>query len=523
MYVKEPCIIAKTETHNCAWNLVNVEIHNFKGVGKLNVCGVYRPPDRTNLTNYMHKIEDTLGSIDGPKILVGDINVDVNKCDDRDVLAYKHFMTSLGMTLCNDKITRESSNAILDHVFTNMDANRTIHTSTVKCHFSDHNFLLTSIESSAITKSESRMIWKIDYAKLANIVAEKIGDVPFSTDPNEHYNAVSELLKNATAQATTTKQKKEIKRKYCEWLNHSPSVLQLIRQKNNLYRKHRVRIRIKTCNFNVLQRLHGLEHRLTQVKKKAKENHYEQLFKNCTSARNAWRAINSVVSTGKTKVKSDEIVLKSNNREIHGVCVATEFANYFANVATKIASKIETKPDDSPNKLGTLEHNASSFFFSPIVPEDIFVSIAALKPKKATGIDSISVETVKRCATSLAPHLVSLLNNCIEKGIYPDALKVARVVPVHKGGDKSNTANYRPISVLPVLNTVFERIILNRLLIFLESCKFFHEFQYGFRKKKWNATGTSRNNEQCTATGRQRKNRHGPLHGLIKSLRLCRS
>lgn len=207
VYIKEPCAITKIEIHESAWNIIDIELHNFKGFGKLNVYGVYRPQKRSDLTNYMHKIEEIIGSTEGQKILVGDINVDLNKSNDRDVLVYGNFMTSLGMTLCNDKITRESSKAILDHVYTNMDSYRKIHTTTAKCNFSDHSFLLTSIETKQNAMSESQVVRKIDYVKLASIVAEKIRDVPFLTDPDEHYNAVCDLLESVSLQATTTKQK----------------------------------------------------------------------------------------------------------------------------------------------------------------------------------------------------------------------------------------------------------------------------------------------------------------------------
>lgn len=140
-----------------------------------------------------------------------------------------------------------------------------------------------------------------------------------------------------------------------------------------------MRIRTGTCDHNVLQRLRDLSHQLAQVKKSAKENYYERLFKNCSSAKDAWRAINSVVATGRTKATTDDIVLKKSSREIRGDRVASEFANYFAGITAKIASEIETRPDDSPNKLNTMKHNISTYFFDPIVPEVIFSSIAALK------------------------------------------------------------------------------------------------------------------------------------------------
>lgn len=73
--------------------------------------------------------------------------------------------------------------------------------------------------------------------------------------------------------------------------------------------------------------------------------------------------------------------------------------------------------------------------------------------------------------------------------MYPDILKAARVSPIHKSESKTDPSNYRSISVLPVLNKIFE-ILHKRLTSFLESSDFFYKKQYGFRKKSGTHTAT---------------------------------
>ena len=67
-----------------------------------------------------------------------------------------------------------------------------------------------------------------------------------------------------------------------------------------------------------------------------------------------------------------------------------------------------------------------------------------LKTNKSPGYDEISSNVIE-----LNDPLKYLLEKSIEKGVFPDALKIARVTPLFKGGDPSNISNYRPISVLP--------------------------------------------------------------------------
>ena len=77
--------------------------------------------------------------------------------------------------------------------------------------------------------------------------------------------------------------------------------------------------------------------------------------------------------------------------------------------------------------------------------KDAFFS---LKINKSPGYDDISFNVIKKCFSSLCEPLKYLLNLSIEKGIFPDDLKIAKVTPIYKSDDKSDLSNYRPISVL---------------------------------------------------------------------------
>ena len=71
----------------------------------------------------------------------------------------------------------------------------------------------------------------------------------------------------------------------------------------------------------------------------------------------------------------------------------------------------------------------------------------------------------------------------LETGTFPEALKVAKVTPIYKKGPKTDPGNYRPISVFPIIGKVFEKVVNNRLVEFLELNNILSKDQYGFRKK----------------------------------------
>ena len=89
--------------------------------------------------------------------------------------------------------------------------------------------------------------------------------------------------------------------------------------------------------------------------------------------------------------------------------------------------------------------------------------------------------TVKLAAVVLSQPLSLFFNNCIKVGIFPAALKLARVRPLVMS-TKTNVPNdYRPISLLPAISKLFEKLIQSRLMMFIKKHRLLNPCQYGFR------------------------------------------
>ena len=83
----------------------------------------------------------------------------------------------------------------------------------------------------------------------------------------------------------------------------------------------------------------------------------------------------------------------------------------------------------------------------------------------------------------ISRHLAKVFNKCLETGSYPDILKVAKVISLHKKGSKCDVGNYRPISILSPVNKVFEIILHRRLIDFWNKYNLFTDKQFGFREQ----------------------------------------
>ena len=97
------------------------------------------------------------------------------------------------------------------------------------------------------------------------------------------------------------------------------------------------------------------------------------------------------------------------------------------------------------------------------------------------GHDNINIKMFKNVIDYIITPLTYICNLSIKNGTVPNDLKIAKVIPIHKKGAKDNFGNYRPISVLPALSKIFEKLIYNRLVCFLEKNNVLHEQQFSFR------------------------------------------
>ena len=108
--------------------------------------------------------------------------------------------------------------------------------------------------------------------------------------------------------------------------------------------------------------------------------------------------------------------------------------------------------------------------------------IKNLASKNSSGHDSISARFIKRILETITPPLTHIINQSLCTGIFPDRLKIAKVIPLFKKGDQHILDNYRPISLLPVISKVFEKIVFDQLYQYFTDNDLIFTSQYGFRK-----------------------------------------
>ena len=107
-----------------------------------------------------------------------------------------------------------------------------------------------------------------------------------------------------------------------------------------------------------------------------------------------------------------------------------------------------------------------SIILNPTENFEILEAINGLNSHKSSGYVDFPVKFIKSAKLIIASYLSRSFNDCIEKGTYPDELKTVKVVPLHKGGSKTEIGNFRPISILSPTNKIFETLLHKRLTAF---------------------------------------------------------
>ena len=123
-------------------------------------------------------------------------------------------------------------------------------------------------------------------------------------------------------------------------------------------------------------------------------------------------------------------------------------------------------------------------FLAPTDELEILEITRSLSNKKSRGVDDIPQDLLKATIWSILTPLNNIINSSLSSGIYPDKLKIAKVIPLYKNEDKTDPNNYRPVSILSCISKLFEKIIYKRTYNFLIKQSLFTNSQYGFMKHR---------------------------------------
>lgn len=254
--------------------------------------------------------------------------------------------------------------------------------------------------------------------------------------------------------------------------------------KKSIHTKHKLFNSVLKSNFseNIVSKYKKFRNILVSVMRKAKKMYYGDILTTHTkNDKKIWGIINELLGRKCSKSTLPESLIV-NNCEVTDVNHIAEALNeHFVNIGPSLAKQINPTQRDFRDYLRN--PLSCSFFLGPTSETEIYDSLLSLNPKKATGYDETPSKLLADAASAISKPLEFIFNLSFTTATFPDSLKIAKVIPVHKKGAMNDPNNYRPISILPILSKLLEKIFCTRLVKFINKNNIIYDHQYGFRAK----------------------------------------
>lgn len=458
-----------------------IHLKNFN----LDIGAIYKPPI-SNDNNFLQTFSNQI-TRRKRAIVFGDINFNLLS-KQKVVRDYKTIVKENGFQILNKvdkthctRVTKVTA-TILDHVCTTLSNSNSFHMSLINSSMSDHRQIYVELKRHKPIRPERQKYEKVNYDKLIKSIKE-----------NSRQNTEDELaqLENLLIENIAKYKETKIKIQYSpkhDWINRH--LIECIDKRNELWHKLQQSPEDKNLEEEFLKQKQ-LTHKRIQ---NAKSEYYVKVFNNCKSdPQKMWQLINNFAHN-KTKQNTTPSKLVTSSGQITEIRDICEYLNqYFAKIGAELASKIpKSNRDNVDLRTSNTNTDISTLTqFKPATAEEILKIIKILDINTSSGIDQISTKVIKSLSTEIVDELTRCINKCLREGIFPDSLKVARVTPIYKAGSKSDPGNFRPISVLPVLSKILEKVLHNRLIDFLDNTKYLYKKQYGFRPKSSTLTAAA--------------------------------
>ena len=158
-----------------------------------------------------------------------------------------------------------------------------------------------------------------------------------------------------------------------------------------------------------------------------------------------------------------------NDENIHNIDdIVNRFNTFFISVGPNLAAKI-------PNTITTddvddhfIEQNPNSMFLKAVDEIEIIDIVNKCKNKASTDCHDIDMKIVKKLIYGISKPLIHIFNLSFQTSQFPNKMKIAKVIPLYKTGDKHHITNYRPVSLLSQISKISEKIFNDILEKFID-------------------------------------------------------
>ena len=444
------------------------------------IGNVYRPPAQ-DINEFYNSLAEILLKIKNENktiYIMGDFNLNILDSDKHLPTAdFIELMYSNSMFPLISKPTRitNSTATLIDNIFCNDISTTDKFNGILFTEITDH-FPVFTINYQNPKKDVHFYNARVYSSKNITIFTNKLKDCDWTT-----------ILNNTNGKKTFS----DFYSKFCQLYNDSFPIKRFQSKYKNKHKwltgglKKSIRIKnklfIRYRHFPTDENLNNYKtykRQLSRLMKITERDYYNNLI---TDNRNNMRKIWSVIKDVINKKRSTNVPNQFRCGEVlisDKSVIANKFNSYFVNIGNDLSKKC---PNVSTSPISYLKQsNPNTIYLQKVEKGEIERIIKSLKNASA-GHDDIHAKIVKSTYHLFIDPLLHVMNLSIENGFFPDEMKLAKIIPLHKSGDTMNISNYRPVSVLPIFSKILERIMYNRLINFINKNEILYKYQFGFR------------------------------------------
>ncbi|XP_072556731.1 uncharacterized protein [Paramormyrops kingsleyae] len=453
-------------------NFHSFEYTAFKlsGPSPLVTAVIYRSPKPdpsflTDLTDFLTQLSAISSSI----LLLGDFNFHIDNVNSKPAAEFMDLLQFFNITQYVNFPTHTHGH-ILDLVCSNGPTinNLSSHNLCISDHFAiTFNIQIPLTAHKAKRTITFRNLKSIDTTALSVLLSSKLPTFPspLSDNPSELVTHYNNTLSYCLDELAPTKTKTVSFTYTAPW--YTPELHQMKsrkRQLERLYKKSGLTVHLQIYTDYIQQYKDTLN--------SARSKYYSNLI---YSGSNNPKALFSTINT----------LLKPNNTTSSSFTTdkCNQFQSFFQSKIDSVYSSIDlssshTVPPDPPPPHQQLSH------FTPISPAHLTKLFSGIKTSTCS-LDPIPSPLIKACLPVLSPLITQIINSSLSSGSVPQSLKLAAITPILKKPtlDPDNCANFRPISNLPFLSKILERVVAAQLQTHLTFNSLYEPFQSGFRPK----------------------------------------
>ena len=478
------------ELSNCNENIESIFLKITNTTDPIIVGAVYRPPSG-DIKKFNEEVEHIISRLpDKNNYVLGDYNIDLFDMKTRGKADFEEIFISNGYIPLISISTNHQlgcNKTCIDNIITNQSPSNILASGKITGRISTHSgiFQVSKLCSNELSnRNATKMKIEYDYntENLNNFVStlstqleetEGAGD-SFDTFTNVFQSSIDKTCKLATPKTT--------KRNFINnpWI--TAGITKSILVNDQLYENWIGSFKSIDGGDEELKKKHKKHQKVLRwVIKKAKSDYYYSKFeKSKGDKKKTWKIINELRGKEKQNVKASFMI--GNERILCRRLIAEKFNKYFLSLATNLNNEAYSSlPLTSfpPFEMNMPNNCESSIFLEDCTEYEVLEIIKELKNGKSSDIP---IGVIKRSSEIISPYLARLYNIHMTSGIFPNKFKTSKVTPIYKKGNKELIENYRPVSTLPVLGKIFEKIIYCRMYNFLAYKGILSNSQFGFRK-----------------------------------------